>query len=47
MYLLCAIDLLSKYSWVISIKDKKGTSVVNAFKKIISKGRKSNKIWFV
>ena len=35
-YLLCAIDLLSKYAWVIPIKDKKGTSIVNAFKKIIS-----------
>ena len=35
-YLLCAIDLFSKYAWVIPIKDKKGTSNVNAFKKIIS-----------
>ena len=32
-YLLCAIDLFSKYAWVISLKDKKGTSIVNAFKK--------------
>ena len=32
-YLLCAIDLFSKYAWVIPIKDKKGTSIVNAFKK--------------
>ena len=32
-YLLCVIDLFSKYAWVISIKDKKGTSIVNAFKK--------------
>ena len=44
-YLLCAIDLFSKYPWVIPLKDKKGTSIVNAFKKIISKGRKPNKIW--
>ena len=44
-YLLCAIDLFSKYAWVIPIKDKKGTSIVNAFKKIISEGRKPNKIW--
>ena len=43
-YLLCDIDLFSKYAWVISIKDKKGTSIVDAFKKIISK-RKPNKIW--
>ena len=33
-YLLCAIDLFSKYAWVIPIKDKNGTSIVNAFKKI-------------
>ena len=44
-YLLCAIDLFSKYAWVIPIKDKKGTSIVNAFQKIISKGRKPTKIW--
>ena len=44
-YLLCAIDLFSKYAWVIPIKDKKGASIVNAFKKIISAERKPNKIW--
>ena len=38
-------DLLSKYAWVFPIKDKKGTSIVNALKKIISEGHKSNKIW--
>ena len=37
-YSLCAINLFSKYVWVIRIKDKKGTSIVNAFKKIISEG---------
>ena len=47
-YLLCAIDLFSKYAWVISIKDKKGTSIVDAFKKIISeRQRKPNKIWLI
>ena len=44
-YLLCAIDLFSKYPWVIPLKDKKGTSIFNAFQKIISKERKPNKIW--
>ena len=44
-YLLCAINLFSTYVWVIPIKDKKGTSIVNAFRKIISEGRKPNKIW--
>ena len=44
-YLLCAIDIFSKYAWVVPLKDKKGTSIVNAFQKIISEGRKPNKIW--
>ena len=41
-YLLCAVDLFSKYAWLVPIKDKKGISIVNAFQKIISKGRKPN-----
>ena len=45
-YLLCAINLFSKYAWVIPIKDKKRASIVNACKKLISKRqRKPNKIW--
>ena len=44
-YLLCAINLFSKYTWVVPIKDKKKISIVNAFKKIISEGRKPNEIW--
>ena len=43
-YLLCAIDLFSKYAWVVPLKDKRGISIVNAFQKITSKGRKPNKI---
>ena len=44
-YLLCAINLISKYAWVVPLKDKIGISIVNAFQKIASKGRKPNKIW--
>ena len=44
-YLLCTIGLFSKYVWVVPLKDKKGTSIANAFQKIISEGRKPNKIW--
>ena len=44
-YLLCAIDLFSKYASVVLIKDKKGISIVNAFQKMISEGQKPNKIW--
>ena len=43
-YLLCAIDLYSKYAFVIPLKDKKGISIVNAFNKIIKQsGKKTNK----
>ena len=35
-YLLRAIDLYSKYAFVIPLKDKKGISIVNAFNKIIT-----------
>ena len=45
-YLLCAIDLYSKYAFVIPLKDKKGISIVNAFNKITKQSnRKPNKIW--
>ena len=44
-YLLCAIDIFGKYTWVVPLKDKRRITIVNAFQKIISKGRKPNKIW--
>ena len=44
-YLLCAINIFSKYTWVVPKEDKNGTSIVNAFKEIVSEGRKPNKIW--
>ena len=44
-YLLCAMDLFSKYAWVVPLKDKQGISIVYAFQKVISEGRKPNKIW--
>ena len=45
-YLLCAIDLYSKYAFVIPLKDKKGVSLVNTFNKITKQSnRKPNKIW--
>ena len=44
-YLLCAIDLFSKYAWIVPWKDKREVRIVNAFQKIISKGRRPNKTW--
>ena len=44
-YLLCAIDLFSKYAFVVPLKDKKGVSIVNALQSILDNSkRKSNKI---
>ena len=44
--LLCAIDLYSKYAFVVPLKDKKGSSIVNEFNKIIKQSnRKPYKIW--
>ena len=34
-YLLCAIDLLSKYAFVVPLKDEKGGSIANAFQSIL------------
>ena len=34
-FLLCVVDIFSKYAWVIRLKDKKGISIVDAFQKIL------------
>ena len=45
-YLLCAFDLFSKYGFVASLKDKKGTTIVNAFESILNNSKiKPNKVW--
>lgn len=38
-YILCCIDVLSKYAWVEPIKDKTAKSCSDAFKKIFDQGR--------
>ena len=42
-YLLCAIDLYSKYAFVVPLKDKKRISIVNAFNKIIKQSKRCAK----
>ena len=42
-YLLCAIDLYSKYTFVVPLKDKEGISTVNAFDKIIKQSNRRAK----
>ena len=39
--------MLSEYAFVAPLKDKKGTTIANAFQSILSNSnRKPNKIWF-
>ena len=45
-FLLCVIDIFSKYAWVFPLKDKKAASIVDAFQKILDDpNRKPSKIW--
>ena len=45
-FLLCVIDVYSKYAWVVPLIDKKALSIANAFQNILKKSnRKPNKIW--
>ena len=45
-FLLCAIDIYSKHAWVITLKDKKGITITNAFQKNLKESNcKPNRIW--
>ena len=45
-YLLCAIDVFTKYAWVKPLKDKNGKAVLNDFMEIVNRSnRKPNKLW--
>ena len=55
-FLLCVIDIFSKYAWVVPLKDNKGISIVKAFQSILKQSNrrakgtsaqhvKPNKIW--
>ena len=45
-FLLCTIDLFRKYAFVVCLKEKKETTIVNAFQSILDNSkRKPNKIW--
>ena len=44
-YLLCVIDVFTKYAWVKPLKDKKFKTVLNAFIEILNESnRKPNKL---
>ena len=42
-FLLCVIDIFSKYAWVISLKDKKDVSTVKAFQSILKQSNRKTK----
>ena len=45
-FLLCFIDIYSKYAVVIPLKDKKGITITNAFQKFLDESNcKPNKIF--
>ena len=45
-FLLCVVDIFSKYTWVVPLKDKKGSTIVNAFQCILNDSNKNQKkVW--
>ena len=45
-YLLCFMDIFTKYAWVKPLKDKKGKTVLNTFIEIINQSNhKLYKLW--
>ena len=45
-FLLCIIDIFSKYVWVVPLKDKKVATIVNALQSILKDSvRKRTKMW--
>ena len=39
-YLLCVIDLFSRYAWVVGLKNKKGESIVEGFQSILKEEKR-------
>ena len=45
-YILCIIDVFSKYAWCVPLPDKKAPTVLKAFKNVIKQSkRKPAKVW--
>ena len=42
-FLLCTIDIFSKYTWLAPLKDKKCEAIANAFQKILDDSKKKTK----
>ena len=46
-FLLCVIDIYSKYAWVIPLKDKKGISITNTLQKTLKQSNHKPDITWV
>ena len=45
-FFYCVIDIVRKYAWVILLKDKKRTTITNAFQKNLDESnQKPHNIW--
>ena len=43
-YILTCIDILSKYGWAVALLNKRGSTLVAAFQKILESGRKCKRL---
>ena len=46
-FLLCVIDICSKYAWAIPLKDKKSITTTNTFQKILNLSLAASQIKYV
>ena len=46
-FLLCVIDIFSKYAWVVPLKDKKGIRIVKAFQSILKQSNSNRRYCYV
>src|SRR4051812_31659117 len=45
-FILCCIDVFSKFAWCVPLKNKNASAVLNAVKEIVKEsGRSPEKIW--
>ena len=46
LFLLCVIDIFSKYAWVVSLKYEKGIIITNVFQKTLNESKRNpDKTW--
>ena len=46
-FLLCVIDIYSKCACVIPLKDRKGTTIINAFYKALNEKKNAHQIKYI